>query len=225
MLVSQARMGKPYQRKDHYFRRAKQLGLRARSAFKIEEIADRFAILRPGASVLDLGAAPGGFLQIIARAVGPSGRVLGIDLEPIRALQQPQVKTAVLDVAAEGFIASVRALEEGEFDAVISDLAPKTSGIRTTDEARSIALASRALEVALARGRANSSFVAKLFMGGGFEEFRDRVRRAYRRVKIVRPQATRRGSSEVYVVALGKREAAATGQGAFGAKTAGGDSR
>ena len=224
MLVSQARMGKPYQRKDHYFRRAKQLGLRARSAFKIEEIADRFAILRPGASGLDLGAAPGGFLQIIARAVGPSGRVLGIDLEPIRALQQPQVKTAVLDVAAEGFIASVRALEEGEFDAVISDLAPKTSGIRTTDEARSIALASRALEVALARGRANSSFVAKLFMGGGFEEFRDRVRRAYQRVKIVRPQATRGGSSEVYVVALGKREAAAAAQRAFGAKTGVGDS-
>ena len=217
-------MGKPYQRKDHYFRRAKQLGLRARSAFKIEEIADRFAILRPGASVLDLGAAPGGFLQIIARAVGPSGRVLGVDLEPIHALHQPQVKTAVLDVTTEGFIASVRALEDGEFDAVISDLAPKTSGIRTTDEARSIALASRALEIALQRGRAGSSFVAKLFMGGGFEEFRDRVRRAYRRVKIVRPQATRGGSSEVYVVALGKREMAAADQGAFGAKTGVGDS-
>ncbi|HME91458.1 MAG TPA: RlmE family RNA methyltransferase [Myxococcaceae bacterium] len=217
-------MGKPYQRKDHYFRRAKQLGLRARSAFKIEEITDRFSILRPGASVLDLGAAPGGFLQIIARAVGPSGRVLGIDLEPIRALHQPQVKTAVLDVTAEGFIASVRAIEDGEFDAVISDLAPKTSGIRTTDEARSIALALRALEVALARGRAGSSFVAKVFMGGGFAEFCDRVRRAYQRGKIVRPQATRGGSSEVYVVALGKRETAAAAQRAFGAKTGVGDS-
>src|SRR5262249_42033805 len=109
MLVSQAGMGKPYQRKDHYFRRAKQLGLRARSAFKIEEIADRFAILRWGARARALGAARGGFLQITAGAVGTRGRVRGIDLEPIPPLGQPQVKTAVLDVTAEDFIASVRA--------------------------------------------------------------------------------------------------------------------
>lgn len=200
-------MGKPYRPKDPYFKKAKQLGLRARSAFKLEEIAQRFGILRPGARVLDLGAAPGGFLQIIAAAVGPRGRVVGIDVQPIRALGLSQVKTAVLDVGKEDFIDSLRALEAGEFDAVISDLAPKTTGIRSTDEARSVALASRALEAAVARGRPGSSFVAKLFMGGDFEAFRQRVRLVYQDVKVVRPRATRGASAEVYLVGLDKQEA------------------
>ncbi len=207
MLVTEFPMGKPYRPQDHYFQRAKQLGLRARSAFKIEEIAKRFGILRTGAHVLDLGAAPGGFLQIIADAVGPGGLVLGIDVVPVRAIAKSQVRTAVLDVLAEDFIDRVRSFHDGEFDAVISDLAPKTSGIKATDEARSIALASRALEAAAARGRAGSSFVAKLFMGRDFEEFRSRVRLAYEEVKIVRPRATRGSSSEVYVVGLKKKPA------------------
>src|SRR5262249_20733023 len=168
--------------------------------------------------------ARGAFGKRAPGAGGPRGGGRGSAPEPIRPRGQPEVKPAVLDVTAEDFFASVRALEDGEFDAVISDLAPKTSGIRTTDEARSIALALRALEVALERGRAGSSFVAKLFMGGGFEEFRDRVRRAYQQVKIVRPEATRGGSSEVYLVGLGKREAP-TARAVFGAKSDVGDSR
>jgi 23S rRNA (uridine2552-2'-O)-methyltransferase len=211
MLVTDAHMGKPYRPKDHYFRRAKQLGFRARSAFKIEEIATRFRLLRAGARVLDLGAAPGGFLQIIAEAVGPGGMALGIDVVPVKPIAKPQIKTAVLDVLADDFLARVRSLYHGEFDAVISDLAPKTTGIKTTDEARSIALASRALEVALAQGRAGSSFVAKLFMGRDFEEFRNRVRLGYQDVKIVRPEATRGGSSEVYLVGIGKKPTARAG--------------
>jgi 23S rRNA (uridine2552-2'-O)-methyltransferase len=208
MLVTQARMGKPYRPKDHYFHRAKQLGLRARSAFKIEEIARRFGILRKGACVLDLGAAPGGFLQVIAEAVGPGGMALGIDIVEVRPVAKPQVRTAVLDVMAADFPAKVRELHQGEFDAVISDLAPRTSGIKSTDEARSLALASRALEVALAQAKPGSSFVAKVFMGRDFEEFRNRVRLGYQEVKIVRPEATRGGSSEVYVVGLKKNPAA-----------------
>lgn len=205
MLVTEVQMGKPYRPKDHYFRRAKQLGLRARSAFKIEEIAHRFGLLRPGARVLDLGAAPGGFLQVIADAVGPGGMALGIDIVPVRPIAKAQIKTAVLDVLADDFLDRLRSLHGGEFDAVISDMAPKTTGIKSTDEARSIALASRALEAALARGRPGSSFVTKVFMGGDFEEFRNRVRHGYEEVKIVRPEATRGGSSEVYVVGLRKK--------------------
>ena len=207
MLVTAMRMGKPYRPKDHYFRRAKQLGFRARSAFKLEEIARRFGILRAGARILDLGAAPGGFLQVIADAIGPTGTALGIDLVPVKPIAQPQVRTAIADVLAEDFLAKVRSFEDGEFDAVISDLAPKTSGIKSTDEARSIALASRALEIASAHGREGSSLVAKLFMGADFEEFRERVRLEYEEVKVVRPEATRGGSSEVYVVGLRKKAA------------------
>ena len=204
-------MGKPYRPKDHFFKKAKQEGLRARSAFKLEEIARRFGLLRRGAKVLDLGAAPGGFLQIIAEAVGPEGLVLGVDVVPIRPLSLPQVRTAVLDVLAEDFEQKLQALYPGLFDAVISDLAPKTTGIRATDEARSVRLATRALDVAQSRGRPGSSFAAKLFMGGDFEAFRDQVRAAFEEVKVVRPEATRGSSTEVYLVGLRRRASPAGG--------------
>jgi 23S rRNA (uridine2552-2'-O)-methyltransferase len=195
-------MGKPYRPKDHYFKKAKQGGLRARSAFKVDEILKRFPIVRKGGAVLDLGAAPGGFLQILADTVGGSGRVLGVDIVAIRPFTQKHVTTAVLDVLAEDFDAKLRELYDGPFDAVISDMAPKTSGIKATDEARSLRLAGKALEVAVGRGRPGSSFVAKLFMGGDFEEFRAQVRSHYEDVKVVRPEATRGASMEVYLVGL-----------------------
>jgi 23S rRNA (uridine2552-2'-O)-methyltransferase len=198
-------MGKPYRPKDHYFKKAKQEGLRARSAFKVDEILKRYPFLKKGAAVLDLGAAPGGFLQILADAVGPQGRVIGVDIVPIRPFSQPYVKTVVLDVLADDFDAKLRELYDGPFDAVISDMAPKTSGIRTTDEARSLRLARKALEVSVTRGRPGSAFVAKLFMGGEFEEFRDEVRASFEEVKLVRPEATRGASMEVYVVGLRRK--------------------
>ncbi len=198
-------MGKPYQLKDRFFQQAKKEGLRARSAFKIDEIVRRFGVLKKGAHVLDLGAAPGGFLQVLASQVGPNGSVFGIDIVPIKPLSLPQVRTAVLDVLEDDFREQLRALDPGPYDAVISDLAPKTTGIKVTDEARSFRLAGIALDIALEDGRPGSSFVAKLFMGGDFEEFRDRVRAGFGEVKIVRPEATRGASMEVYLVGLKKK--------------------
>jgi 23S rRNA (uridine2552-2'-O)-methyltransferase len=195
-------MGKPYTPKDHFFRKAKQEGMRARSAFKLDEIAHRFKILRSGSKVLDLGAAPGGFVQIVAEVVGPKGLVTGVDLQPIKPFAQPQVKTAVLDVLADDFDAKLTAIYAGQFDTVLSDLAPKTTGIKGTDEARSLRLAGRALELAVARGRPGASFVSKLFMGRDFESFRDDLRRHFEEVKVVRPEATRGASMEVYLVGL-----------------------
>lgn len=197
----------PYKPKDHFFRKAKSEGLRARSAFKLEEIASRFRLFGRGARVLDLGAAPGGFLQILAREVGERGFVLGVDLVPIRPLGLPNVRTEVLDVLAEDFDAILQALHPEPFDAVASDLAPKTTGIRDTDEARSIRLAEKALQLACTRGRPGAGFVAKLFMGRDFEAFRAQVRERFGDVKIVRPEATRGASVEVYVVGLGLRAA------------------
>jgi 23S rRNA (uridine2552-2'-O)-methyltransferase len=193
---------KPYKAKDHFFKKAKSEGLRARSAFKIEEIAKRHSLFRKGQAVLDLGAAPGGFLQVIANAVGTSGTVVGVDIVAIRPLKAPGVKTAVLDVLASDFEAKLLGLYAGPYDCVVSDLAPKTTGIKSTDEARSLALAGVALEVARKRLKPGGSYVAKLFMGGGFEEFRDEVRKVFEVVKIVRPEATRGQSMEVYVVGL-----------------------
>lgn len=205
MVVTGPCMGKPYRPKDHFFNKAKAEGFRARSAFKIEEIAQRFSIFRRNDKVLDLGAAPGGFLQVIAKAVGPGGLVVGVDLAAIRPLPYPYVKTAVLDVLADDFDVKLAALYDGPFDAVVSDLAPKTSGIRSTDEARSLRLAGKALQLSTARGRPGSNFIAKLFMGGDFDEFRNEVRGLFSDVKVVRPEATRGASVEVYLVGLRKK--------------------
>jgi 23S rRNA (uridine2552-2'-O)-methyltransferase len=196
-------MGKPYRPKDHFFQKAKSEGLRARSAFKLEEVARRFHLLRPGSRVLDLGAAPGGFLQVIAQAVGPGGLAVGVDIVPLRPFKEAWVRTAVLDVLAEDALQQLEALVHGNFDAVLSDMAPKTSGIRSVDEARSLRMAERALEVARARGRTGSSFLVKLFMGGDFEGYRAELRRAYETVKVVRPEATRSASVEVYLLGQG----------------------
>lgn len=200
-------MGK-YHPRDHFYRKAKQEGFRARSAFKLDEIARRFRIFRAGQVVVDLGAAPGAWLQILSDLVGPKGEVIGVDVVPIRPLGRPNVKTAALDVLSEEFWAALAALHPGPYDVVVSDLAPKTTGIRLTDEARSIRLATLALDVSRRHGKPGSTFVAKLFMGSGFEEFRDEVRTFFDEVKVVRPEATRGASVEVYLVGLSRRAAA-----------------
>jgi 23S rRNA (uridine2552-2'-O)-methyltransferase len=195
----------PYQPKDYFFRKARQSGLRARSAFKIDEIARRFGVFKKGQVVVDLGAAPGGFLQVILSEVGPTGFVVGVDLAAIRPLSQPNVVTAVLDVLADDFDARLDALAPRPVDVVVSDLAPKTTGIKGTDEARSLRLAGKALDVGRRRGRAGGHFIAKLFMGGGFDGFRDEIRDLYEDVKVVRPEATRGASMEIYLVGLRRR--------------------
>ncbi|MGV3623980.1 MAG: SAM-dependent methyltransferase [Archangium sp.] len=194
-----------YQPKDYFFRKAKEEGLRARSAFKIEEIAKRFNVFKKGQTVVDMGAAPGGFLQIILNEIGPNGHVTGVDLAAIKPLGRPNCVTAVLDVLADDFQQKLEALHPGPVDVVVSDLAPKTSGIKDVDEARSLRLASIALDVARNRGRVGGHFIAKLFMGGDFDSFRHDVRSMYGDVKVVRPEATRGASMEIYLVGLKKK--------------------
>lgn len=197
---------KPYNPRDRFYKQAKQEGLRARSAYKIKEIDERFRLYRRGMAVLDLGAAPGGWLQILAQAVGPTGAVVGIDLQPIEGVGGA-VRTAVLDIYADDLVARLSELHDGPFDAITSDMAPKTTGIKATDEARSIALAEHALALCQALLRPGGSFVAKVFEGRDFEGYLLEVRAAFAQVKLVRPEATRGSSVEIYVVGTGYRGA------------------
>src|SRR5512138_1748049 len=155
-------MAKPYDPKDFYFRKAKKEGLRARSAFKIDEILRRHRLLSPGDAVLDLGAAPGGFLQILADAVGKDGVAVGVDLEPIRDLGKPWVRTAVVDLLAPDALDRIRALHPGRFHLVASDMAPRTIGVKIADEARSLELARTALRVAEGTLQLGGSLVVKV---------------------------------------------------------------
>ncbi len=200
-------MAKPYDPKDFYYRKAKKQGLRARSAFKIEEILRRHRLLRKGDAVLDLGAAPGGFLQLLADAVGEEGVAVGVDLEPIRNLGKPWVRTAVVDLLAPDALERIRALHAGRFALVTSDMAPKTIGVKVTDEARSLELVRMALAVAEATLAPGGAFVAKVFMGGEFAALKKELQARFEDVRVVRPQATRESSYEVYVLGKGYRAA------------------
>jgi 23S rRNA (uridine2552-2'-O)-methyltransferase len=153
--------------------------------------------------VLDLGAAPGGFLQILADAVGEQGVAVGVDLEPVRRLGRPQVRTAVVDLLAPDALAKIRALHPGPYRLVTSDMAPKTIGIKITDEARSLELVRMALSVAEATLAKGGAFVAKVFMGGEFPALKKELALRFAEVKVVRPQATRESSYEVYVLGKG----------------------
>ncbi len=200
-------MAKPYDPKDFYFRQAKKQGLRARSAFKIEEILRRHRLLSRGDAVLDLGAAPGGFLLILAVEVGEMGGAVGVDLEPIRNLGKPWVKTGVVDLLDPGALAAIRALHPGRFRLVTSDMAPKTIGIKVTDEQRSLELVRMALRVGEATLARGGALVAKVFMGGDFPALKKEFAARFADVHVVRPEATREHSFEVYLVGKGFRGA------------------
>jgi len=198
-------MSKPYDPKDYYFRQAKKAGYRARSAFKIDEILKRHPILKKGQAVLDLGAAPGGFLQILADVVGERGIAVGVDIEEIRRIGKPWVKTAVVDLLQPAALEQIRVLHPGPYDLVTSDMAPKTIGIKVTDEARSLELCRMALGVAEQTLRHGGAFVTKVFVGGDFPVFRKELQGLFEKVHIVRPEATREHSYECFLVALGYR--------------------
>jgi 23S rRNA (uridine2552-2'-O)-methyltransferase len=199
-------MSKPYDPKDFYFRQAKKAGYRARSAFKIDEILKRHPILGKGQAVLDLGAAPGGFLQVLAEVVGERGIAVGVDIEEIRPIASAWVRTAVVDLLEPGALEQIRRLHPGPYDLVTSDMAPKTIGVKVSDEARSLELCRMALGVAEQVLRHGGAFVTKVFVGGDFPAFRKELQLRFDKVHIVRPQATREHSYECFLVGLGYRK-------------------
>jgi 23S rRNA (uridine2552-2'-O)-methyltransferase len=187
-------------------RRAKARGYPARSVFKLEEIDRRAHLLRGGQRVLDLGAAPGSWSLYASERVGPSGRVVAVDLQPIEQKFASNVSVIEADALELG-LEALRA--HAPYDVVLSDMAPATSGSKVRDQARSLELLLRALAVATALGKPGSSFVGKLFMGSDFPEARARVAERYARVSVIRPSGTRSQSSEVFLVGTGLSSQAA----------------
>ena len=189
-----------YELHDKFYRKAREQGLKSRAAFKLEEIVERFKLVREGARVIDLGCAPGGWLVILARAVGARGRVVGVDLAVCQS-SPPNVVTIAGDVRDAAIRAAIAEKIGGPADLVTSDLAPKLSGIRERDQALALELLMTALEFAREQLRPGGAMVAKVFMGDGFDEIKASFVRAFDKVEIVRTRATRPGSSELYVVA------------------------
>ncbi|MFW5744305.1 MAG: RlmE family RNA methyltransferase [Spirochaetota bacterium] len=191
-------------RPDHYTKRARHEGYRARSVYKLEELQRRFEILSPGMRVLDVGAAPGSWTQYARKVVGERGSIVAVDLSGLSALEGLEnVEIVTGDVTDEEI---ARRLEQaGPFDAIVSDAAPRTSGNRTLDTARSAAIVEHLLRLAprlLARGGA---LVAKLFQGGEEQALLGELRARFETARLVKPKASRDESFETFLVGRGFR--------------------
>ncbi|MDD9944977.1 MAG: RlmE family RNA methyltransferase [Myxococcales bacterium] len=184
---------------DSFGKRAQKEGYAARSVYKLQEIDRRVRLLRRGMRVLDLGAAPGSWTQYAAEQVGREGKVLGVDLQPAGVSLPPQACFDQLDITT----ATAASLGGPEaFEVVLSDMAPRTSGMRHRDQFLSFELYVRALEIAEQTLVAGGTFVGKIFQGGEFEQARDATRARFRTVRIIKPEASRNESYEVFLVGL-----------------------
>jgi 23S rRNA (uridine2552-2'-O)-methyltransferase len=190
---------------DPYVAEAKRLGYRSRAAFKLAEMDNKHNFLKPGGRVVDLGAAPGGWLQVALERVGPTGRVVGIDpreIEPITGAEL--LKGDFLDDDAPH---RLRALLDGPADVVLSDMAAASTGHAGTDHLRIMALAEAALDFALEVLAPGGAFVAKVLRGGSERTLLEAMRSNFAKVAHVKPPASRKDSAELYVVATGFRGA------------------
>ena len=188
---------------DPFVVQARKAGYRSRAAFKLTELDDRFGFLRGGARVIDLGAAPGGWTQVSVERVGKDN-VIAVDVLPMDAIAGAQIVTA--DILEDAFVEAILGLTRDGADVVLSDMAPVATGHRSTDHLRIVALAEAAFDVACRILRPGGVFVAKVYQGGAERDLLDALKLAFRTVKHAKPNASRKESSETYVIAIDFRE-------------------
>lgn len=189
---------------DAYVQRAKAEGYRSRAAFKLTEIDDKDHLLRPGMTVVDLGAAPGSWCQVAVKRCGAKGRVFALDLLPVEPI--PGVEFIQGDFLEDAVLETLEARLAGtRVDAVLSDMAPNMSGIELVDQAKSVHLAELALDFAVRHLRPGGSFLVKVFQGPGFMEFRAEAAKQFRSLQVRKPKASRDRSPEVYLLGLERK--------------------
>ena len=188
---------------DHYTHKARKDNYPARSVYKLQQIQGRFRILKKGQRVLDLGCAPGSWLLYAAQVVGPSGRVLGIDLKPVTLHVPAQVEVFQGDVLDRKD--APWATLGSDFEVVMSDMAPATSGRSDVDAARSFNLAQAALEIAQTHLAPGGALICKIFQGADFDQYSQLIAEHFSKQKRFRPAATRKASREIYIIAMGKK--------------------
>ncbi|NNC77098.1 MAG: 23S rRNA methyltransferase [Woeseiaceae bacterium] len=192
------------QERDPYVQRARRDGWRSRAVYKLQQIDEKERLLRPDMTVVDLGAAPGGWSQFVSTRLKGRARIVAVDLLPVDSL--PAVEFIQGDFTDERVLAAVKQAVGGDgADLVISDMAPNISGLKAVDQPRSMYLAELALDLCRLLLKRRGSFVCKLFQGEGSDEFIRECRTAFERVKVMKPAASRAGSREVYLVARNYR--------------------
>lgn len=191
---------------DHYFKKAKTEGYRARSAYKLIEANQKFRLIKSGDFILDLGVAPGSWLQVAAPIVGKNGLVVGVDLEPVKQFKEfENIKTMVLDISGSQFEEKVLSLSRGKlFDVILSDAAPKTSGQKELDQDRSLEIARRAFEIAEKLLKTGGHVYIKVFEGPEVPLLLKEYKAKFKLLKIFKPAASKKGSKEIYLVGMEK---------------------
>jgi 23S rRNA (uridine2552-2'-O)-methyltransferase len=192
-------------KRDYYYKKAKQEMYRSRAAYKLFEAIKRYHFIEYGDVVIDLGAAPGGWMQAARKTVGNKGFVLGVDLKEIEPFPQPYVKTIICDLTEPETVQQILEMLPRKADAVISDASPNISGIWEVDHARQLDLAQRALEIALQTLKPSGSIFVKVFQGDMFSDFLQKIKRNFESVTVVKPKASRPKSAEIYLLARGLR--------------------
>ncbi|HEC96113.1 MAG TPA: RlmE family RNA methyltransferase [Euryarchaeota archaeon] len=187
-------------KKDPYYKLAKRKGYRARSAFKLIQINNKFGIIQPGFRVLDLGAAPGGWSQVVKEIIGENGLVVAVDIQEIDPIKGVYIIQG--DARDESTKREIKAISP-YFDAVISDMSPNLSGIYDIDHLRSIELAETAYSIAKEFLKPHGNFLVKVFQGEEFPKFLEKLRKDFHFVKPYSPPASRKSSSEIYVICKG----------------------
>lgn len=196
---------------DAYVKRANAEGFRSRAAYKLQRIAAKDKLLKPGMTVVDLGAAPGGWSQVAAKAVGATGHVIALDV--LEMAQVPGVTVIRGDFHEASTLDALENVLQGRpVDLVLSDMAPNISGIASADQARVIALGELALDFALKHLKPQGNFLVKSFQGAGYDEFVASLRHCFFHVYTRKPEASRSRSSEVFLVGKGLRQGSAAAQ-------------
>ncbi len=195
-------------RKDHYYNKAKQQGYRSRAAYKLKQLDELENVISRGDTVVDLGAAPGGWLQVAAEEVGPEGTVIGVDLQRISEFDDDElndrIETIRGDMTQERTRARVIDAAGGSVDAVVSDMAPNMSGEYSLDQARSLHLARQAAETAFELLDSGGDFVVKVFEGPDVDAFRSDLESEFKYLRVTSPKASRKESSELYFIGKGR---------------------
>lgn len=187
-------------KRDYYYKKAKQEKYRSRAAYKLFEAIKKYGFIEYGDVVVDLGAAPGGWMQAARKTVGKKGFVLGVDLKLIEPFPQPYVRTIVGDITDPETVQQICDMLPRKADAVVSDTSPNISGIWEVDHARQIDLAQHALEIANQVLKSSGSFFVKVFQGDMLSDFLQKVKQNFVNVVIVKPKASKAKSAELYIL-------------------------
>lgn len=191
-------------KREYYYRKAKAEQYRSRAAFKLKQLNEKFSVVKRGDYVLDLGAAPGGWMQVAGDIVGKEGFVLGVDLQRIKEFEEPKLKALQGDFTAKETLEKIKALLP-RCDAIISDASPDISGVWDIDHVRSVELCRSVLAIARGLLAPKGNLLIKIFQGELISEFVSEVKKEFEFVKLTKPKASRAQSAEMYLVAKGKR--------------------